>query len=239
MDQVILGNASPTQYYVGSSPVDRVYLGNTLMHQAVEIYPKDQAPNGVYILTTDLYCVKREDYATVGKEGMGIAIIQDDLRVVTAYELIKSVAWSPLEVDITTLGYYETSTDARTVTAEQAKSYNEKMNSSVWLNTSINAKAREYSKGSLSAGSWYVPSVSQLDKITINNWLEARKIFELFGTNEPSSSYDLWTIVQQSEGMAWCIHMMYTSTAHSLRVENKKATSNGSKILCLLPVADL
>lgn len=237
-----MGNIILDRGYVGSSMVEKLYLGNELLYQRLEMYPKSEAPNGVYILTTDDYCVTRKDYVESGKVGMGIAIIQSNLRLVTAYELIREVTWNPLDAKHEGLGYYATWQDAITVTAAQGKEMNAILNNSAIFNTGVNAKAKEYSKGTLLSGLWYVPAASQLYNITISNWAEVREISKLFGLTLTTGSYMLWTIIQQSSGSAWAVNMRYNPeyfSNHELTSYNKKQTTGGSPVLALLPVADL
>lgn len=237
-----MGNIIIDKGYVGGTAVEKIYLGNELLYQRVEMYPKSEAPNGVYILTTDDYCVTRKDYVESGKVGMGIAIIQSNLRLVTAYEIIREVAWNPLGASHNELGYYDTLQDALTVTAARGKEMNAILNNSAWFNTGINAKAKEYSKGTLLAGSWYVPTVSQLYNITVSNWVEVREISKLFGSTLTTGSYELWTILQQSSGTAWAARMRYNTSyfsKHEFTDYGKKQTTAGDPVLALLPVADL
>lgn len=237
-----MGNIILDKGYVGGSKVEKLYLGNELLYQRVEIYPKTEAPNGVYILTTDDYCVTRKDYVESGKIGMGIAIIQNNLRLVTAYELIREVAWNPLSASHEGLGYYATWQDAITVTAAQGKEMNNTLNASPWFNTGINAKAKEYSKGTLLAGSWYVPAASQLYNITVSNWAEVREISKIFGSTLTTGSYNLWTIIQKAGNTAWAAYMRYSPEyfrQHELISYGKNQTTGGDPALCLLPVADL
>lgn len=237
-----MGNIILDKAYVGNTKVEKLYLGNELLYQRVEMYHKSVAPNGVYILTTDDYCVARKDYAESGKVGMGIAIIQNNLRLVTAYELIREVAWNPLNAAHDGLGYYATWQEAITVTAAQGKEMNNTLNASPVFNTGINAKAKAYSKGTLLSGSWYVPAASQLYNITVPNWAEVREISKIFGSTLTTGDYELWTIIQKSGNSAWAAFMRYNPQYfknHGLTEYGKSQTTGGDPTLCLLPVADL
>lgn len=235
-----MSNIMLDRIYMGNSEADKIYLGNELLYQKQMIFPKNEAPNGVYILTTDNHCVRREGYTTSGKTGMGIAIIQNNFRLVVAYEIIKEVAWSPLSLSHESIGYYNSYQEALTVTGVQGKEMNDTLNALAWFNTSINAKAKEYSKGTLGIGKWYVPTLSQLYNITINNWEEVMKIFVLFGTSYTAYTNHFWTIIQQSTDSAYAIQMLWSDTDHSIVIPKKNLTQYSSnKTMCLLPVADL
>lgn len=82
--------------YVGSSEVDKIYLGAELVWQAIACIPVEGAPNGVYILHTDgnLYFPKmwnKED----NENAVGVALVSDNCKFVIAPELSnEELQWS-------------------------------------------------------------------------------------------------------------------------------------------------
>lgn len=73
--------------YVGSSEVDKIYLGADLVWQATPCIPIEGAPNGVYILHTDgnLYFPKMWNKAD-NENAVGVALVSDNCKFVIAPE---------------------------------------------------------------------------------------------------------------------------------------------------------
>ena len=69
--------------YVGSSEVDKIYLGTELVYRSQKGIPIEEAPNGVYILRTDNLLYTQEDWDTsCNEESVGVAVLSSDCKFV-------------------------------------------------------------------------------------------------------------------------------------------------------------
>lgn len=78
MGKIILDKA-----YVGSSEVDKIYLGTELVYQSQKGIPIEEAPSGVYILRTDNLLYTQDDWDTSwNDESVGVAVLSSDCKFV-------------------------------------------------------------------------------------------------------------------------------------------------------------
>ena len=90
-----MGSMVIDKAFVGSSEVDKIYLGTELVWQAQRGIPIDGAPNGVYILRTDNLLYKQGAWNTDwNTEVVGITLISNEQKFVIAPSETSSKQWS-------------------------------------------------------------------------------------------------------------------------------------------------
>lgn len=78
--------------YVGSSEVDKIYLGTELVYRSQKGIPIEDAPNGVYILRTDNLLYTQEDWDTSwNEESVGVAVVSSNCKFVINKEAITNM----------------------------------------------------------------------------------------------------------------------------------------------------
>ena len=81
--------------FVGSSEVDKIYLGTDLVWQALEPgIPVEGAPNGVYILHTNGTLYTREQWKTsYNQDAVGVALVSDNCKFIIGKTAKENLEW--------------------------------------------------------------------------------------------------------------------------------------------------
>ena len=194
--------------FVGSSEVDKIYLGADLVWQALEPgIPVEGAPNGVYILHTNGTLYTREQWKTsYNQDAVGVAFLSDNCKfVISPIEAEDGIIWSQISelVDNMTTSNVE---------SEAIKDYNgigntnaliSKYGDSIdyaagWCN---NYTFKNGSKGYLGAlGEWMEVFNNISD---INQCITLMDAAEITTT---SSTHDYYTSTQFNSSRAWCFN---------------------------------
>lgn len=87
-----MGNIILDKAYVGSSKVDKIYLGADLVWQNQKGIPIEGAPNGVYILRTDNMLYKQDGWDVAwNEEAVGVALLTDNCKFVINKEQVDNM----------------------------------------------------------------------------------------------------------------------------------------------------
>lgn len=167
-----MGKIVVDKVMVGLLPVGKIYLGTTQVYKSdVVLYPKNTAPEGVYILTTDDYCISANDWQWVNKTAVGIAIIYnftngDTGQVISTHKFVYALEESsskltfgeevdieaiPNEDYVPALKYFD------------GKVYTDAIIAQLGIDNAPAAKyCKRYSYQNRPAGTWYLPTYGQM-----------------------------------------------------------------------------
>lgn len=200
--------------YVGSSEVDKIYLGSELVWQALEPgIPVEGAPNGVYILHTNGTLYTSDQWKTsYNQDAVGVALITDNCKFVIApEESPDGILWSSVREEVKGC----TST---TSSSESKKDYKGLQNTDAIIEkygNSIDYAAgwcRNYTfkngaKGYLGAlGEWYD---AYNNKDEIESYLSIIGGITLNNASSPEAGY--WSSTQYDDTIAYVVKFKYNS----------------------------
>lgn len=110
--------------FVGSSEVDKIYLGADLVWQSLELgIPVENAPNGVYILHTNGTLYTREQWKIpYNQDAVGVALVSDNCKFIIApEESSEDLQWSKVRENVENCA-------STTSNSEAKKEYNGRQN---------------------------------------------------------------------------------------------------------------
>lgn len=188
--------------YVGSSEVDKIYLGAELVWQALEPgIPVEGAPNGVYILHTNKTLYTREQWNTShNKDAVGVALVSDNCKFVIAPEQSYRLMWSKG-------GAEEIVSGVTIITgASTTNDYNGVQNSAAIV--SKYGSSTDYAAGYCQNYTFkngykgYLGSLGEWQE-SYNNKEEIDACMSLIGGTDITTNIFYWTSTQFSSSMAW------------------------------------
>lgn len=160
---------------------------------------------GAYILATDNTLVKRVDWVSSGKIAVGIAVLDDKYRFIIALEQSDFISWGGYNIDITTLTSFTSGSEA--FADFDGKSNMDKIITAIG---SLSAPAANYCKTysyqNKSIGTWYLPSLGQLDLINKNNTEINACLAVVDGTSLDDVYY--WSSTNNSFSKAWLLNLL-------------------------------
>jgi len=171
-------------------------------------YQKENAPDGVYILTDDDTCIAPGCCGTNGVENaVGIAVIKDDRKLV--------VALSSSEEELRFLNESISATKNQFSSIDDARcDINGKSNTLQLVEKDSPAAkfCHEYSCGKISAGNWYLPSFGEMKLMWEHRHLIDASLILCGG--KPLHFGWHWTSTERSSGSAWCLFWDDGATDH-------------------------
>lgn len=209
--------------YVGSSEVDKIYLGSELVWQALEPgIPVEGAPNGVYILHTNGTLYTRDQWKTsYNQDAVGVALITDNCKfVISPTESDNELIWSSNSELVDNV----TST---TVESEAVEDYD-----GIYNTDGITSK---YGNGNDYAAGWckrhtfkngkngYLGSLGEFMQI-LNNILDINDCMDYIGgeiININSSTADYYASTQYNASRAWVINFSTKDTFASTKTSKE------------------
>ena len=190
--------------YVGSSEVDKIYLGAELVWQALEPgIPVEGAPNGVYILHTNGTLYTREQWKTsYNQDAVGVALVSDNCQFVIDKNAEEPLTWGGNGTIVDNIVTTTINDDAK-------KDFNG-LNNTEEISSQLGS-------GSKSAAKYCKSVLSLNDKNgylgSLGEWVEAYKnkseidsCISLIGDTAISTARGHWTSTQYNSTAAWFIH---------------------------------
>lgn len=190
--------------YVGSSEVDKIYLGTNLVWQALEPgIPVEGAPNGVYILHTNGTLYTREQWNTsYNQDVVGVALVTDNCRFVIDKNAEMALTWGGSGTIVDNI--------VTTTINDDAKKDFKGLNNTEEIISQLggsNASAAQYCKTSSFPNNknGYLGSLGEWVE-AYNNKSEIDSCISLVGGMAISTARGHWTSTQRSSTAAWFIH---------------------------------
>lgn len=194
--------------YVGSSEVDKIYLGTNLVWQALEPgIPVEGAPNGVYILHTNGTLYTREQWKTsYNQDAVGVALVSDNCKfVIATIESENGIIWSEsseLVANVTTAS----------AKSEAIKDYNGINNTNALISKygdSIDYAAGWCNNHTFKNGSkGYLGALGEWMEV-FNNISDINQCITLIDATEietTSDTHGYYTSTQFNASRAWCFN---------------------------------
>lgn len=219
---------------IGNFDVDKIYKGSEELYSKITItmYPKNEAPNGVYVMTEDDYCLPGTDFLYTDKIASGIALVTDGYKALMSLDIASNKKWGAYEVNIQGLNDTTDQEIARLL-------INGKDNTRFIINSGITdveaaIYCNSYSKGKRGRGSWWLPAAGEI-LLLKNYWRDYRTIVSgVFNQTFRDGPY--WTSVEYNSKQVYVAFVGYDSF---IQPASKFQTDGGSSYpLLVMPFSD-